>query len=73
MVWSSFSFYTAPIMIMWLLWIIVVPGGLYMGLNALMVMIGSGFDIALALNTIIYLGCALYGLPRLFKLLTRKG
>lgn len=44
-----------------------------MGTGALLAMIGNGVDLALALNFIIYIGCALYGAPRLFKLFSRKG
>lgn len=59
--------------VFWLLWIIVVFGGLYMGLGSLLTMIDSGFSVALMLNFIIYSGCALYGVPRLFRLIARKG
>ena len=54
--------------ILWLFWIVVVTGGLYMGLGSLLTMIGNGFDLALALNFIIYFGCAIYGIPKLLKL-----
>jgi hypothetical protein len=67
------STYTHEMLLLWLLWIIVVFGGLYMGLGALLTMIGNGFDFALALNFIIYSGCALYGAPKLLKLFAGKG
>lgn len=57
---------------MWLLWITVVFGGFYMGLGALLAMVANGFDPALALNFVIFTGCALYGVPRFLKLLSRK-
>ncbi|MEM7356277.1 MAG: hypothetical protein AAF657_36010 [Acidobacteriota bacterium] len=56
----------------YLLWITVVCGGLFMSGGALRTMLAQGFDLALALNAVLYLGCALYGLPRLVKLLTGK-
>lgn len=59
--------------VFWLLWIVIVFGGLYMGLGSMLAMIHNGFDPALMLNFLIYSGCALYGLPRLFKLIVRKG
>jgi hypothetical protein len=55
-----------------MLWVIVVFGGLYMGLGSLLTMIANGFDLALALNFIIYFGSALYGAPKLLKLFARK-
>ena len=52
----------------WLLWLTIVLGGAYMGIGALVQMRHSGFDLALALMALMYLGTALYGLPRLVKL-----
>ena len=52
----------------YLLWIIIVFGGLFMGIGAAWTMVERGFDAALLLNALLYLGCALYGLPRLVKL-----
>jgi len=73
MVKLTSSSYTHVMFVFWLLWIIVVFGGLYMGLGSMLTMIDSGFDVALMLNFIIYTGCALYGMPRLFRLIVRKG
>ncbi len=53
----------------YLLWVTIVGGGLFMGLGAGWTMLQRGFDPALALNAVLYLGCAAYGLPRLVKLL----
>ena len=51
----------------WLLWIIVVFGGFYMGIGSALSSYEKGFDIPLALNAIVYLGAALYGLPKFVK------
>jgi hypothetical protein len=56
----------------WLLWLIVVCGGLFMGLGAAGALLDGGFDLALALNAIAYLGCAVYGMPRLYRLVFHK-
>ena len=60
-------------LIVYLLWITVVFGGLFMGLGSIREMAQSGFDPALALNTLLYLGCALYGMPKLIKLVFKRG
>jgi hypothetical protein len=56
----------------WLLWVIVVFGGLFMGLGAARALLDGGFDLALALNAIVYLGCAGYGMPRLYRLVVGR-
>ncbi len=56
----------------WLLWLIVVFGGLFMGLGSARALLDGGFDLALALNAIVYLGCALYGMPKLYRLVLDK-
>ena len=56
----------------YLLWVTIVFGGLFMSGGALRTMLAHGFDVALALNAVLYLGCALYGLPRLVKLISGK-
>ena len=43
-----------------------------MGGGAARTMMAQGFDLALLLNAILYWGCALYGLPRLIKLVSGK-
>lgn len=53
----------------WLLWILVVGGGFYMGGMSALALLRQGFDLAVAGNCVVYLGTALYGLPRLLKLL----
>ncbi len=53
--------------LVWLLWIVVVVGGFFMG-GASVLSLRRGLDIVVAGNALIYLGTAVYGLPRLFKL-----
>ena len=57
----------------YLLWIILVSGGLFMGLGAVAAVVERGFDLALVLNAALYLGCAAYSLPRLVKLVAGRG
>ena len=52
----------------WLLWTTIALGGLFMSGGALLALRERGFDLALALNALLYLGCALYALPRFLKL-----
>lgn len=56
----------------WLLWLTVVFGGLFMGLGAARTLLVGGYDLALALNAVCYLGCAVYGMPRLYRLLVSR-
>ncbi len=56
----------------WLLWLIVVFGCLFMGLGSARALLDGGFDLALALNTVFYLGCSLYGMPRLYALIFNR-
>ncbi len=57
---------------LYLLWVTIVFGGLFMAIGAAWTILEHGFDVALALNVVLYLGCALYGLPRLIKLVLGK-
>jgi hypothetical protein len=56
----------------YLLWIVIVFGGLFMGLAAGWAVYLQGFDVALLLNAVFYLGCAFYGAPRLVKVVFRR-
>jgi hypothetical protein len=55
--------------LVWLLWIVVVAGGFFMGGASVLSLLRRGFDIVVAGNALVYLGTAIYGLPRLLKLL----
>ncbi len=60
----------------WLLWIFVVGGGLLMGVASVMSLASRGFDLVVAANALLYLGTAVYGAPRLLRLISntmRKG
>ena len=54
--------------LVYLLWITLVVGGLFLGIGAGREMVASGFDAALALMSVLYSGCALYSLPKLVRL-----
>jgi hypothetical protein len=56
----------------WLLWSTIVLGGLFMSGGALLALRAHGFDLALALNAAMYLGCGLYALPRFLKLFSGR-
>ncbi|MEM7586030.1 MAG: hypothetical protein AAF560_21750 [Acidobacteriota bacterium] len=56
----------------YLLWLTIVFGGFFLGGGAAWTLMEQGFDPALGLMAVLYLGCAFYGLPRLFKLVTGR-
>jgi hypothetical protein len=56
----------------WLLWLIIVVGGFYLGIGYGLQMYHYGFELSLLLNAVIYCGCALYGFPKLLKLVIQK-
>jgi hypothetical protein len=58
--------------LLYLLWIVVVVGGGWMGWQAVRIALHEGPEPLLILNALLYLGCALYGLPKLVKLLVPK-
>lgn len=58
-------------LVVYLLWIVFVFGGAFMGVEAILAMREDGFAISLLLNAIVYLGFALYGVPKLYKLVVR--
>jgi hypothetical protein len=60
-------------LVMYLLWLVVVGGGLFLGGGAVWQMTQSGVSLSLLLNALFYLGSAAYGLPRALRLLTGAG
>jgi hypothetical protein len=60
------------VFLFWLLWLTIVVGGFYLGIGYGWQMYQSGFEISLLLNAIVYCGCALFGLPKLLKLVFKK-
>ena len=59
--------------VVYLLWITFVAGGLFMGIAAILFMQEQGFSVSVLLNAICYLGIALYGLPKLYKFVFKRG
>jgi hypothetical protein len=59
--------------VVYLLWVTFVFGGAFMGVSAIMFINQNGFDVAVLLNAICYLGIALYGLPKLYKFVFKRG
>lgn len=55
----------------YLLWGFVVASGLFMGGAATIILFRQGFDFLVAGNAIVYLGCAVYGFPRLIRLVRK--
>jgi hypothetical protein len=56
----------------WLLWLTIVIGGFYLGGGYALAVNRNGFEISTALNAVVYLGCAVYGLPKLLRLVLKK-
>lgn len=56
----------------YLLWGFVVASGLFMGGASAVALATEGFDLLVAGNALVYLGCAIYGLPRLAKLARKQ-
>lgn len=57
---------------LWLLWLVVVFGGLFMGLGYGLALLDGGFDPVLILNALLYLGCSAYGMPKLCALVFKR-
>lgn len=54
----------------WLFWLFVLVGGLYMGVESVRALAGAGFTLGLTLNAVVWLGCAIAAVPRIWKLAT---
>lgn len=59
--------------VVFLLWITFVLGGAFMGVSAILHMNEQGFSVGVFLNAVVFLGIALYGLPKLLKFVVRRG
>jgi hypothetical protein len=59
--------------LLYLMWIVFVFGGAFMGVGAILAIGREGFAWSLLANAVVYLGFALYGVPKLFKLLFKRG
>lgn len=58
--------------VVWFFWLFVLSGGLYMGLMAVAASLQTGFSLVNVLNVVVYLGCGLYAIPRVWRLLTTR-
>jgi hypothetical protein len=56
----------------YLLWLTIVLGGAFMAVGGARVLYLQGFELSLFLCVLLYAGYALYGLPKLAKLLWRR-
>lgn len=56
----------------WLLWLIIVGGGFYLGGGYALSYFRGEVGIGALLNAVVYLGVAIYGLPKLVKLAIKK-
>lgn len=54
--------------IVWFFWLFVLLGGLFMGLASLRQVLATGVTLVLALNALVYLGCAAAAIPRVWRL-----
>jgi hypothetical protein len=54
--------------LVWFFWLFVLIGGLFMGLASVRIILRDGVTLALALNALVYLGCAISAAPRLWRL-----
>lgn len=59
--------------VVYLLWITFVFGGAFIGINAVRLLAQQGFDLGIFLNAVVFLGIALYGVPKLFKFVFKRG
>lgn len=59
--------------VVYLLWVTFVLGGAFMGVTAILHLDEHGFDLGVLLNAVVFLGIALYGLPKLYKFVFKRG
>lgn len=58
--------------LIWLLWITIVVGGGYLGVGYAREAYRSGFEISAVLNAVVFLGAAIYCLPKLLRMFVKK-
>ncbi len=58
--------------VVYLLWIVFVSCGAFMGISAIQAIREDGFAWSLLLNAVLFLGIALYGVPKLIKLVLAR-
>jgi hypothetical protein len=59
--------------VVYLLWVTFVVGGAFMGISAIGLLAQQGFDVGIFLNAVVFLGIALYGVPKLYKFVFKRG
>lgn len=59
--------------VVYLLWVTFVLGGAFMGVSAVRHLSQYGFQLSVLLNAVVYLGIALYGIPKLYRLVFKRG
>lgn len=59
--------------VVYLLWVTFVLGGAFMGVSAVRALSERGLEIGVLLSAIVYLGIALYGLPKLYRFVFKRG
>lgn len=58
--------------IVWTFWLFVLLGGGYMAVEALRTLAARGFDVGVAANALVWLGCAIAAVPRVWRLVTGR-
>ena len=58
--------------LIWLLWLTIVVGGGYLGIGYAVEAYRSGYSISAVLNSVVFLGCSLYCLPKLVRMIFKK-
>lgn len=59
--------------VVYLLWVTFVLGGAFMGITAIQHLNQEGFQLNVLLSAVVYLGIALYGVPKLYRLVFKRG
>jgi len=58
--------------LIWLLWITIVVGGGYLGVGYALEAYRGGIGFSPVLNAVVFLGCAIYCLPKLLRMFVKK-
>lgn len=59
-------------MLFWLLWLVVIGGGIYMAAGHGMSAWQNGLEISNVANAVIYGACAAYSLPKFVRFVLKK-
>ena len=58
--------------LIWLLWLTIVIGGGFLGVGYAFDAYRGGFAISSVLNAVVFLGAAIYCLPKLLRMFVKK-